>query len=269
MGKSNKIVPQSMCNWLLMMVFLMQFVVSLFAKNIWEIISYKPLEQHYYILIVEVFAVALPMFLLCTFNKSGFVKTFCIKKIKFSKVRKCVCLGICLQPVAVVANYVWQIVLDIESQTTYSVVPSDAKNFIIIFLCTCIVPAFCEEFLLRGMYLSSVKRKGYGFAISASTIMFVLMHSDVSLLMAHAILGIATAFVVLNTNSVFSGILLHVSFNLGGIFTDVIAKNFEGFGDFGVHVLIGVAGLSCRTMPIFFLRAWRVRLRVSLPSTRI
>ena len=243
MGKSNKIVPQSMCNWLLLMIFVLQFIVSLLVKNVWSFLSKEPIQLHYYILIIEVFAVALPMFLLCAFNGSEFSKTFGCKIVRFSNVWKCLCLGFCLQPVAMVANSVWQMLFDIKSATGNIMVSPDAKNFVLTFVFACVVPAFCEEFLIRGMYISAVKRKGYIFAIVSSTAMFVLLHSDVSLVAAHTILGLVTALVVVGTGSVYSGVLVHIAFNMAGIITDVIAANTGFVNNFAVCIVAATVGL--------------------------
>lgn len=243
MGRSNRIVSQSMCNWLLLMVFVMQFVVYLLGKTVWGIFSSKPAELYYYIAVVEILAIALPMFLLCLFNGSGFGKTFALKTVKFSKLCSCLCIGICLQPVAVVGNTLWQRLLDINPSGVYYVLPTGLKEFGVVFLCLCVAPALCEEFLLRGMYLTAVRRKGYVFAVVTSTVMFVLLHSDVSMVVAHAILGVVTAVVVLNTNSVYSGILLHISFNLAGIGTDVLISKYNFLGSFGIYIAASVLGL--------------------------
>lgn len=247
MGRSNKIVPQSMCNWLLLLVFIMQFVVSLCARSVWGIFSSKPLNQYEYILIVEILAVAVPSVLLCIFNESGFVKTFGIKSVHFSKVWKCVCLGLCLQPVAVVANLLWQRLVGIAPSLSYVSAPWSIESFVMIFVFTCVVPALSEEFLLRGMYLSSVKRKGYTFSIVVSTLMFVLLHSDPSSVASHTILGASAAFAVLNTNSVFAGVFVHLSFNLGGMLADYTVGNFYtpgGFiGTFEFYLVLGGACL--------------------------
>ena len=93
------------------------------------------------------------------------------------------------------------------------------------------------------MYLTAVRRKGYVFAVVTSTVMFVLLHSDVSMVVAHAILGVVTAVVVLNTNSVYSGILLHISFNLAGIGTDVLISKYNFLGSFGIYIAASVLGL--------------------------
>ncbi len=232
MGRSNKTVPQSMCNWLLLLVFVMQFVVSLCAKSVWGIFSTKPLDRYNYILVVEVLAVGVPAVLLCLFNESSFAKTFAVKWMAFSKVWKCVCLGLCLQPIAVAGNLIWQKVIGITPSLSYGATVWDVKSFIIVFVFTCVVPAISEEFLLRGMYLTAVKRKGYVFSVITSTVMFVLLHSDPSSVVAHSILGALAAIVVLNTNSVFAGVLVHLSFNLGGMLMDVAADKFFSAGGF-------------------------------------
>lgn len=237
-----------MCNWLLLMVFIMQFFVSLCIKSVWEIFSSKPLDQYKYILVTEIFAVAIPSVLLCFFNGSGLIKTFGIKSVSLSKMWKCIGLGICLQPVAVLANIPWQRL--VGGSGYVSSAPSEFKEMLIVFAFTCLVPAICEEFLLRGMYLTSVKRKGYTFTIIVTTVMFVLLHGDPSSIVAHTILGASAAFAVLNTNSVFSGILVHLSFNFGGMMVDyIVSKNYTSafIGSYEFFIVLGVAGfiLSC------------------------
>lgn len=244
MKRNNKIVPQSMCNWLLLMVFIMQFVVSYCARGVWSVFSSKPLGQYNYILVVEIFAVAIPAVLLCLFNGSGLIKTFGIKSMRFHKVWKCIGLGICLQPVAILVNSMWQKLVNVSGSG--SSVPSGMKEMLIVFAFTCIVPALSEEFLLRGMYLSAVKKNGYTFSVIVTTVMFVLLHADLSTVAAHAILGAAAAFAVLNTNSVFAGILVHLSFNFSGMMVDYIVGNYKSGGFTGTsdfYLTIGVAGL--------------------------
>ena len=255
MSRNNRIVPQSMCNWLLLLVFVMQFVVSLGAKSVWEIFSNKPLEWYNYILVVEIFAVGVPTVLLCFFNGSGFAKTFAFKSVSFSKAWKCVGLGLCLQPIAVVGNLIWQKVVGVTPSLYYGTIPSDTEGFIIIFIFTCLVPAISEEFLLRGMYLTAVKRKGYVFSIVTSTVLFVLLHSDLSSVVAHSILGAFAAIVVLNTNSVFAGVMVHLSFNLGGILLDITADKFFPIGSFagGLGFYLVLAGV-CFVLSRLLLR---------------
>ena len=248
MGRSNKIVPQSMCNWLLLLVFVLQFVVSLCVKEIWQIFSSKPLEQYNYILIAEIFAVGMPTVLLCLYYKSDFVKTFAVKPMRFSQVWRCVGLGLCLQPIAVVGNLIWQKVVGVTPSLSYGTTPYDIKSFVIGFIFTCVVPSICEEFLLRGVYLTAVKRKGHMFSIITSTVMFVLLHSDPSSLVAHSILGALTTVAVLNTNSVFAGILVHLSFNLGGILMDFATDEFLKAGFWFYFVLAGFCFVLSRVL---------------------
>lgn len=247
MSRGNKTLPQSMCNWLLLMVFLMQFFVSSCVTFVWEIFSDKPLDQYNYILVSEIFAVGLPAVLMCLVSGSGFKKTFGIKTLKLPKLWRCAGLGLCLQPVAVFINLQWQKAVHLPSTVSYLSESPGLVEMAIVFLFTCAVPAISEEFLMRGMYLSSVKSKGYTFSIIVSTVMFVLLHADPGNLAAHIILGIAAAFAVLNTNSVFAGVMVHLSFNLGGLILSYIVGKyytpvgFVGSSDF--YLLLGAVGL--------------------------
>ena len=241
-------MPQSMCNWLLLMVFLMQFIVHFFVRFTWEIFSESPLDQYNYILVSEIFAVGLPAVLFCLISNSGFIKTFGIKSVRFSKLWKCFGLGVCLQPVAVFVNMLWKNAVNIPTESaSYITASTGLKEMVVIFLFTCVVPALSEELLLRGMYLSSVKRKGYTFSIVATTAMFVLLHTDYGNVAAYIILSVAAAFATLNTNSVYGGIFVHLAFNLGGMVLSYITSKYYtpgGFvGTFDFYLALGVAGL--------------------------
>lgn len=249
MKRNNKIVSYSLCSWLLLLVFCMQFVVSLCAKNLWAVLSTRSLSRYDYILLTQIFAVALPCLLMCLYNRSGFRKTFSIKALNFYKLWNCIGLGICLQPAAILLNIPLQKFMDGGGAIVAA--PSSMNDVVTMILFICLVPAVCEEFLLRGMVLTSVKRKGYAFSIIVTTLMFVLLHGDASSALGHAVLGAAATFAVLNTNSVFAGVLVHFSFNFSGIMIDYITNKFYvqgGYvGSFEFFVLLGIAGivLSC------------------------
>ncbi len=261
MKRNNKIVSYTLCSWLLLLVFCMQFVVSFCAKNLWGLLSNQPLSQYDYIWLTQLFAIFLPCLLLCIFNGSGIKKTFGIKKIKLYKLWNCVGLGFCIQPVAIALNIPLQ---GFFGQGGVPIAPPDDIGDIltmVIFLC--VIPAVCEELLLRGMLLSSIKRKGYAISIIVTAFMFVLLHNDLSSALGHTVLGVTTAFAVLNTGSVFAGMTVHFSFNLCGIIIDYITNKFYTQGGFlgtpEFFMLLGLTGFvfSC----IFFKGVYSKKLK--------
>ena len=101
---NNKIIPYFLCARLLLIVFLLQFVVTLFIKNCGGIFSNNLSMDYVYILLTQIVEVAIPCFLLCVGKKVGIKRTLRIKSVKIPVVIRCVALGFCLQPVAIIAN---------------------------------------------------------------------------------------------------------------------------------------------------------------------
>ena len=261
MSKNKKIVSYSLCSWLLLLVFCMQFVVSFFAKKLWSLLSTQSLTQYDYIWLTQIFAILLPSLLLCLYNGSGIKRTFGVKSLKLYKLCNCVGLGICLQPVAIAFNIPMQNFLGAGGVPVAP--PNGISDILRMVIFLCIMPAVCEELLLRGMLLTSVKRKGYVFSIIITTFMFVLLHNDLGTASGHIVLGVATAFAVLNTGSVLAGMAVHFSFNFCGIMIDYITNKFYIHGGFvgtlEFFLVLALAGLAISC--VFFKGVYSKKLK--------
>ena len=246
MSRNNKKLTYAVCSWLLLVVFCMQFVVSFCVKNYWK----GTPTQYDYILLTQVFSIVLPSLIVCLLYGKGIKKTFRIKKIKTSKALGCIGMGLCIQPVAILVNIPLQNVVSGRGGVVAS--PENIVQVMIMTVIVCLVPAFCEELLLRGMLLGSVKKKGYAFSIIVTTVMFVILHGDAGTVAGHAVLGIATAFAVLNTNSVLAGFFVHFSFNFCGLIIDYILNRLYvpgGFlGSFDFFLITGLVGVAFSTV---------------------
>lgn len=78
---------------------------------------------------------------------------------------------------------------------------------------TAVVPAFCEEFLHRGLLLNGIRFIGYRKAIIISSILFGLMHMSITQVFYAAILGLFIGLLVVMTKSIWTGIILHFTNN--------------------------------------------------------
>ena len=241
---NNKIIPYFLCTRLLLIVFILQFAVSLFVKKYGDVLGIGLPLDYVYILLTQVLAVAVPCFLLCVGKKAGIKRTFRIKSVKMPVILRCALLGICLQPVALVSNLPLQQLA--PKSTAIVAPPSSGTDIMLMTLVICLIPSVFEELMLRGMVLTSVRKKGYMYSIIVTSVLFALMHVDVYSVIGHLILGFATAFAVLNTNSVFSGVVVHFFFNFCGVIIDFISNKFYmwgGFvGTFGFFVFLAIAG---------------------------
>lgn len=104
-----------------------------------------------------------------------------------------------------------------DSPTVYGLI----LNVIYIAL----VPAICEEFLFRGVFLENMLPYGKVGAIIGSAILFGIMHQNAAQLFYAMVAGIIFAVVYVRTGSLWTGMLIHFLNNTLSVIDDfVLAK---------------------------------------------
>ncbi len=73
-----------------------------------------------------------------------------------------------------------------------------------------LVPAFVEEFAIRGVMLQSLRKYGDIFAIIVSAVFFGLMHGNVMQAPFAFLLGMVISWAVIQTGSIWTGIIIHL-----------------------------------------------------------
>lgn len=91
--------------------------------------------------------------------------------------------------------------------------PNEPVAFIIYFFKSAILAGFIEEIVFRGALLQSLRRFGDGFAIIVSSIIFAAVHANFVQAPNAFIMGMAIAFSVVITNSLWTGIIIHSMHN--------------------------------------------------------
>ncbi len=87
---------------------------------------------------------------------------------------------------------------------------ASAGAYFLGLLLLAVLPAFAEEFLMRGVVLNSASRKrDYSYAILITAGMFSLMHGNPIQTVHQFLLGMVLAYVVLVSKSLWAGICLH------------------------------------------------------------
>ncbi len=93
--------------------------------------------------------------------------------------------------------------------------PTDAV-FVLLVYCVC--PALCEEFVFRGIVLSSYRQYGIFCSITVSSALFAMLHFSITDFPLYFISGIILAGVALITKSVFPCMIIHFLNNAFAIF---------------------------------------------------
>lgn len=77
-----------------------------------------------------------------------------------------------------------------------------------------VLPAICEEALMRGIILRSLENYSKPFAIICSGIMFAIFHGNVSQILLQMLGGIAIGFVLVATKNFMISCFMHGAYNL-------------------------------------------------------
>lgn len=108
--------------------------------------------------------------------------------------------------------------------------PNPAVAVIVIAL----LPAVCEELLVRGFILSSFSGMKEIFAVITAGILFGILHFDIYRFVPTAILGMASAYITLKTGSLILPILYHFVNNTMSVISMYQLNNLLTLSDGGV-----------------------------------
>lgn len=151
-----------------------------------------------------------------------------------------------------------------DSAEMFSLDFSKPYRVVLAFISTAVVPAFCEEFLFRGLVASNLKPYGKGTAIIVSAVAFGLVHQNPLQLLYATVAGIVFGFVYLETESIWCCIAIHFVNNFTSVLQSYSAWRYGDYtvtvGFFIFSVAICAAGLVCA---IFLLSHRKDQKRVS------
>lgn len=82
-----------------------------------------------------------------------------------------------------------------------------------LVLTYCALPGVFEELLFRGFILGAWERRGTLYALVVSTILFSMLHGSIVGLPTQLMLGFAIGYLVINTDSLYAGMIYHTAHN--------------------------------------------------------
>lgn len=100
---------------------------------------------------------------------------------------------------------------------------------------------FLEEVVFRGFIMGKLYKVGsMWFAIIIQSILFSLSHMDVFQGISVFILSIGIGYVVIKTNSILSGVIIHSIFNITNIYLSHTNDPFLDLGQMVIFIVIGL-----------------------------
>jgi Predicted metal-dependent membrane protease len=176
------------------------------------------------------------------------------------------CLGVSLLGgiLVQIVSVVTQALLGVTPVAAEAAMPVGIPETIIFALNIALVAPLVEEILFRGVIMQSLRPFGDGFALVASSILFGLAHGNLVQTPNALVMGLVIGYFVLRTNSLWTGIVLHmvnnaisVGLQLATRYTttqqDMVINNAV-FLFFAASGIIGFILLRIRYGPVFCLK---------------
>jgi len=104
-------------------------------------------------------------------------------------------------------------------------------NLLLQLFLVAFLPAFCEEFLHRGVLLQGIKHIGFKKAIILSSLLFALLHFNIQQTSYAFVVGLILGFVSVVSKNIYPAMIIHFVNNAVSTYLDFAANRGWIFGD--------------------------------------
>lgn len=132
--------------------------------------------------------------------------------------------------------------------------PTGGGALLLAFLSVCVLPAVLEEVLFRGLIQRALSPYGAWFSILVTSMLFALLHSDLSQLPAIFALSLFLGYVYAFTKNLSSSILLHFANNLSGFVLLWAKQQMDGVNAFALSAILFSVYLGTGLLALLFLQ---------------
>lgn len=211
----------------------------------------------------------IPLTLYCMFlrlSPKQVFESFHFYKTPISVILISVLLGLVCFVINIIVSSVFNGLLGFLGYQSYTSSSADYSilSFVINILLIAVLPAFCEEFLHRGMLIQGTKHIGFKNAILISALLFGLLHFNITQFGYAFVVGLIMGFVSVVAKNIWPAIIIHFTNNFLSVYLDFANANkwfLSGFYNFidgifnstsfiGIFFIIIVA--SCILLAILF-----------------
>lgn len=131
-----------------------------------------------------------------------------------------------------------------------------------------VLPGICEEILFRGAVLRGLyNTRSTVSAILISALLFTLTHGNFSQMLHPFAMGAVIAYVVIKTNSIWCGIIIHFVNNATVLLLDILTPDiYETVYNYGL-IFIAVGAVVLVSMLYLITKTSTTQLRKDIPVT--
>lgn len=164
------------------------------------------------LIITQYIIILLPPIIYIMVKKLSIKKILKLNKISFKHGFLVACITILVYPVAVFANALLMTFMSFLGNLNIPQLPmaTNRGEYLALMFIISISAGICEEIFFRGFILSGYERMGKKKAIIFSAVLFGFFHFNIYNLMGPIVLGLVFGYLVLETGSIFAGMIGHI-----------------------------------------------------------
>ena len=192
----------------------------------------------------------IPLLLYCLFLKQKpkqVFKTCNFYKMSFMTILYSIILGFFIYFLTIVLSTFFNGILAIlgyNSGSSSSTGEVTLLTYIIQIFTTAILPAFCEEFLHRGILLQGTKHIGFHKSIFISSVLFGLIHLNITQVFYAAILGFIMGYASVVAKNIWPAIIVHFMNNFISVTNSYLISTNTAYRNFMNGIYAGMGNMS-------------------------
>lgn len=188
------------------------------------------------LIITQYIIILLPPIIYIKLKKINIKKTLRLNKISLKHGILVGLITILTYPVALFANLLLMTLMSFVGNLNIPQLPTatSGSEYVMLMFIISISAGICEEVFFRGFILSGYERMGKRKAIILSAILFGIFHFNLYNLMGPIVLGLVFSYLVIETNSIFAGMIGHIVNNgfavTLGFLLNILMQSIPDFG---------------------------------------
>ncbi len=180
---------------------------------------------------VSLFCVAVPFAIMAYANRQKYISPLIpSKKVNPKDVILWVGFGMFC---CVVADYLvsiityWFSTAGVDISTSEDISIDSPFGAVLCLIGLAVMPALCEEFAMRCCSVGLLKKYGKAFAVVSVSIMFGILHLNVTQFIFATLIGLILGYVTIKTDSIWPAIIIHFCNNAMSAFSDIFQYMFK------------------------------------------
>ena len=164
------------------------------------------------LIITQYIIILLPPIIYIMAKRLSVKEVLKLNKISFKHVFLIICITILVYPAAIFGNALLITIISLLGNLNIPQLPmaTNRGEYLVLIFIISISAGICEEIFFRGFILSGYERMGKKKAVIFSAILFGIFHFNIYNLLGPIILGLVFGYLVLETGSIFAGMVGHI-----------------------------------------------------------